>query len=108
MTKADIFEEVATRTGIDKTDAAAAIETAMALIRQNMGRGRNIYIRGFGSFIVKKRKQKLARNITAGTQVLVPEHYIPWFKPSPKFVKKMQKQLNDVGYAEKQKSNGHG
>jgi DNA-binding protein HU-beta len=58
-----------------------------------MTEGKNIYLRGFGSFIVKKRKTKVARNISAGTQVIIPEHYIPFFKPCKRFLNRVKNNV---------------
>lgn len=85
MTKAEIAKEVARQTGIDSKTVMTVIEAYMAGIKQNLSEGNEVFMRGFGSFILKKRAQKTARNITKNTTVIVPEHNIPFFKPSPEF-----------------------
>jgi DNA-binding protein HU-beta len=86
MRKIEIIYEVSRITGKQKNEVSDIVEATMSVIKSNMIKGRNIYLRGFGSFIVKKRAEKKARNITAGTAVIVPEHYIPAFKPAKAFI----------------------
>ena len=77
MTKADIVNEISHKTGIDKLDVQKAIESFMDEVKKSLGKGDNVYLRGFGSFIVKKRAQKVARNISQKTSIIIPEHSIP-------------------------------
>jgi DNA-binding protein HU-beta len=86
MQKIDIINQIARTTGQKKNDVEDIVEATMSVIKKNMSEGRNIYLRGFGSFIVKKRAKKTARNISAGTTVIIPEHYIPAFKPAQEFL----------------------
>ncbi|OAV72723.1 hypothetical protein Barb6_00866 [Bacteroidales bacterium Barb6] len=90
MTKADIVNEIAKSTGIDKSTVLTIVESFMDTIKNSLGGGKNVYLRGFGSFIVKKRAQKTARNISKNTSIIIPEHNIPSFKPAKTF-------LTDVG-----------
>lgn len=90
MTKAEVISEIAEKTGIDKTDVAVAIEAFFNVVKTSMADGKNIYVRGFGSFINKKRKKKIARNISQNTAIVIGEHYIPSFKPSKVFVEKIK------------------
>ncbi|SEN37049.1 bacterial nucleoid protein Hbs [bacterium A37T11] len=90
MTKADIVSEIVAATGIEKSDAEKSVEAFFAAIKSNLVAGRNVYFRGFGSFIVKKRAKKIARNITKNRTMVVPEHFIPAFKPAPIFVEKVK------------------
>ena len=90
MTKADIINQIAEKTGIDKADVSASVEAFFSVVKQNMSGGQNIYIRGFGSFINKKRKKKIARNISRNTAIVIDEHFIPSFKPSKTFVQKIK------------------
>lgn len=86
MTKADIIAKIASQTGIEKRDVTETVEAFFQVIKKTMEDGNNVYVRGFGSFIVKKRAQKTARNIKKNTSIIVPEHYIPTFKPAKTFV----------------------
>ncbi|HBJ76366.1 MAG TPA: integration host factor subunit beta [Porphyromonadaceae bacterium] len=86
MTRADVVSEISKQTGIDKETVLRTLESFMAVTMKRMSEGENIYFRGFGSFILKKRAEKVARNIRKGTSVVVPEHYIPAFKPVKDFV----------------------
>ena len=85
MTKADIVNEVAKATGIEKITVQSVVEAAMESIKNSVSGGEAVYLRGFGSFIVKKRAAKAARNITKGVTITIPEHNIPAFKPSKAF-----------------------
>lgn len=82
MTKAEIANEIAKSTGIDKEAVVAVIEQFMTVVKDSMAQGENVYLRGFGSFILKTRAEKTARNISANTTLIVPEHKIPAFKPA--------------------------
>ena len=85
MTKADIVNEINKNTGIDKVTVLNTIEAYMATVKETMSNGENVYLRGFGSFVVKKRAQKTARNISKNTTIIIPEHNIPSFKPAKTF-----------------------
>ncbi len=85
MTKADIINEISKRTGVDKASAMATVEAFMGIIKDSLANEENVYLRGFGSFIVKKRAQKTARNISKNTSIVIPEHKIPAFKPAKTF-----------------------
>ncbi len=86
MTKADIVNEISKSTGIDKMDVLKTVESFMEEVKKSLEKGDNVYLRGFGSFIVKKRAQKTARNISQNTTIIIPEHNIPAFKPAKTFV----------------------
>lgn len=86
MTKADIVKEISKKTGIDNTTVLASVEAFMETVKESLTNEENVYLRGFGSFIVKKRAQKTARNIKQKTTLIIPEHYIPAFKPAKTFV----------------------
>jgi DNA-binding protein HU-beta len=96
MTKADIVNEIADKTGIDKLQVLNIVENFMGVVKGNMSKGRNIFLRGFGSFIVKKRAAKTGRNISQNTAIIIPEHYIPAFKPAKTFVEKVKKNVKDA------------
>ena len=85
MTKAEIVSKIADNTGVDKTVVLAIVEEFMTQVKDSLIERENVYLRGFGSFIVKERKQKVARNITKKESIIVPEHKIPSFKPADSF-----------------------
>ncbi len=90
MTKADVINQIADKTGIDKADVTASVEAFFSIVKSNMASGHNVYVRGFGSFINKKRKKKIARNISRNTAIIIDEHYIPSFKPAKIFLNKIK------------------
>ena len=90
MTKADIVSEIAKSTGIDKASVLETLEKFMETVKDSLANGENVYMRGFGSFIVKKRSQKTARNISQNTTLIVPEHNIPAFKPAKVFMEQVR------------------
>jgi DNA-binding protein HU-beta len=90
MTKADIVNEIAKVTGIEKVTVQKTIESFMESVKSSLSKNKNVYLRGFGSFIVKKRAEKTARNISKNTTLIVPEHFIPAFKPAKTFVTKVK------------------
>jgi DNA-binding protein HU-beta len=90
MTKADIISEISTKTGIEKVDVQETVEAFFKVIKSSMIGGENVYVRGFGSFVVKKRAQKTARNISKNTAIIIPDHFVPSFKPAKVFVDKVK------------------
>ncbi len=90
MTKAEVITEIADKTGIDKADVTTTEEAFYSVVKSSMSEGQNIYVRGFGSFINKKRARKIARNISKNTAIVIDEHYIPSFKPSKVFIAKIK------------------
>lgn len=93
MTKADIVNKISGKTGIEKLAVQTTVEEFMKTVRKSLEDGQNVYLRGFGSFIVKKRAQKTGRNISKNTTIIIPEHFIPSFKPSKSFVDKVKKNV---------------
>ncbi len=91
MTKADIVNEIARNTGIDRGTVLTTIEAFMYLVKGSLSKDENVYLRGFGSFVVKKRAQKTARNISKNTTIIIPEHNIPSFKPAKTFISSVKK-----------------
>jgi len=91
MRKADLINNIAEKTGIPKVDVLVTLEAMFKEIKESLSNGENIYIRGFGSFITKKRAAKIGRNIKKNVAVHIPEHYIPAFKPSKEFVGEVKK-----------------
>lgn len=98
MTKADVINEIADKTGIDKADVQTTVEAFFSVVKNSMAGGDNIYVRGFGSFINKKRAKKIARNISKNTAIVIDEHFIPSFKPSKVFIEKIKtsKKINSM------------
>ncbi|MDR1181405.1 MAG: integration host factor subunit beta [Bacteroidales bacterium] len=85
MTKADLVAEIASKTGIDKTAVQVVVESFMVTVKDSLLNKENIYLRGFGSFIIKERAKKTGRNISKNTTILIPAHKIPAFKPAKSF-----------------------
>ncbi|SDK79341.1 DNA-binding protein HU-beta [Catalinimonas alkaloidigena] len=90
MTKAEVINEIADKTGVDKVDVQVAIEAFFTVVKNSMAEGENVYVRGFGSFVNKKRARKVARNISKNTAIIIDEHFIPSFKPSKIFIEKIK------------------
>ena len=88
MTKADIVSEIAKNTGVEKVQVQAIVEAFMESVKDSLIQNNNVYLRGFGSFVVKKRAKKVARNISKNTTITKPEHNIPAFKPAKNFAAK--------------------
>ena len=86
MTKAEIVNDISKKTGIDKATVLTTVEAFMSSVKGSIENGENVYLRGFGSFILKKRAKKTARNISKNTTIILPEHNIPAFKPAKTFV----------------------
>jgi DNA-binding protein HU-beta len=90
VTKAEVITEISDKTGIPKEDVQATVEAFFSVVKSSMTNGNNIYIRGFGSFINKRRAKKIARNISKNTAIVIDEHFIPSFKPSKVFIEKIK------------------
>ena len=86
MTKADIVNEISKSTGIEKALVLETVEKFMQVVKDSLSEGENVYLRGFGSFIIKHRAEKTARNISKNTTIIIPEHKIPAFKPAKVFM----------------------
>jgi DNA-binding protein HU-beta len=94
MTKADIVNEISEKTGVEKIAVQATVEAFMKSIKNSLSEGQNVYLRGFGSFIVKKRAKKTGRNISKNTTVIIiPEHFIPSFKPAKTFTERVKSKV---------------
>src|SRR5271154_1348791 len=91
MRKADIVTRIADTTGIPKTDVLLTLEAFFKEVKTSVKNGENVYVRGFGSFISKKRAQKIGRIIKRNEAIIIPEHYIPAFKPAKTFVEAVKK-----------------
>ena len=86
MTKAEVVAEIANKTGIEKVAVQDVVETFMSTIKNSLLRKENVYLRGFGSFVIKERAQKTGRNISKNTTIIIPAHNIPAFKPAKVFM----------------------
>ena len=93
MTKADIVTNISDKLGIDKADVQSTIEKFMTEVRDSLEKGENVYLRGFGSFIIKTRAEKTGRNISKNTAVKIPAHNIPAFKPAKVFVNRVKAKV---------------
>ena len=91
MTKAEVINEIAERTGIERNEVQETVESFFKVVKGSLAKGDNVYFRGFGSFTLKRRAEKVARNISKNTQITIPEHFIPKFKPAKSFVDKIKK-----------------
>jgi len=94
MRKADLISKISDKTGIPKVDVLVTLETMFKEIKSTLANGENLYIRGFGSFIIKKRAAKIGRNIKKNIAVSIPEHFIPAFKPAKEFVQDIKSSDN--------------
>ncbi len=90
MTKADIVNEISKSTGVEKAQVQQIVEAFMESVKNSMIAKNNVYLRGFGSFIIKKRAKKVARNISKNTTITIPAHNIPAFKPAKSFAAKVK------------------
>ncbi|HRP52559.1 MAG TPA: HU family DNA-binding protein [Fluviicola sp.] len=93
MTKADIVAKIAEETGLERNEAQKAVESFMTSIKTSLVKGQNVYLRGFGSFIVKERAEKTGRNISKNTTIIIPAHNIPSFKPAKTFVEEVKNKV---------------
>ncbi len=93
MTKAEIVAEIAQRTGMEKVNIQETVEEFMNVLKGSLKNGENVYLRGFGSFIIKKRAEKTGRNISKNTTIIIPAHNIPAFKPSKTFVEEVKNNV---------------
>jgi DNA-binding protein HU-beta len=93
MTKAEIVSEIADKTGIEKVAVLATVEAFMETIKGSMEDGNNVYLRGFGSFVIKERAKKTGRNISKNTTIVIPAHNIPSFKPAKTFVESVKTKV---------------
>jgi DNA-binding protein HU-beta len=89
--KADLINLISEKTGVPKVDVLVSLESFFTNVKDTLSEGENIYIRGFGSFITKKRAAKVGRNIKKNTSVYIPEHFIPAFKPAKEFIDEVKK-----------------
>ncbi len=96
MRKADLVANISEKTGVPKVDVLVSLETFFQEVKDTLASGENVYIRGFGSFIVKKRAKKIGRHIKKNKAIEIPEHYIPAFKPAKIFVEQVKENVNEL------------
>jgi DNA-binding protein HU-beta len=96
MRKADLVNAISEKTGVAKVDVLVTLEELFKEIKSTMQNGENVYIRGFGSFVIKKRAKKVGRNIKKGKSIEIPEHFIPSFKPAKIFTEAVKKNVNSL------------
>ncbi len=96
MRKADLIATISEKTGVAKVDVLVTLESFFDEVKDTLESGENIYIRGFGSFVIKKRAKKIGRNIKKGKSIVIPEHYIPSFKPAKIFVDSVRKKVKSL------------
>ncbi|MBL6963538.1 MAG: integration host factor subunit beta [Bacteroidetes bacterium] len=93
MIKTDVVSQISKKTGLEKRDVKEVVEVFFDIVKDSLIQGENVYFRGFGSFTLKKRAQKIGRNITKNTSIVVPAHFIPYFKPSKSFASKVKENV---------------
>ena len=98
MTKAEIVADIANKTGIEKVAVQAVVESFMESVKETMVNGENVYLRGFGSFIIKERAEKTGRNISKNTTIVIPAHKIPAFKPAKTFVNEVKSNIKQLNF----------
>ena len=96
MRKADLVNAIAEKTSISKVDVLVTVEALFKEIKNTMEQGENVYVRGFGSFIIKRRAAKVGRNIKRGKSIQIPEHYIPAFKPAKVFTEEVKQRVHSL------------
>jgi DNA-binding protein HU-beta len=96
MRKADLVTAIAEKTGIAKVDVLVSLESFFKEVKGSLSEGENVYIRGFGSFVIKKRAKKIGRHIKENKAIEIPEHYIPSFKPAKVFVDEVKENVDSL------------
>ena len=101
MRKADLVTAISEKTGVPKVDVLVALETFFKEVKSSLAAGENVYVRGFGSFVIKKRAKKIGRHIKRNIAIEIPEHYIPSFKPAKIFVEQVKQNVHQMPSEEK-------
>lgn len=96
MRKADLVAAISEKTGVPKVDVLVTLETFFKEVKNSLAEGENVYIRGFGSFVIKKRAKKIGRHIKKNIAIEIPEHYIPAFKPAKVFVEQVKTNVTSM------------
>lgn len=97
MTKAEIVKQITANTGINKDEVLRTLEEFMEIVKESLSKNENVYLRGFGSFVVKSKAEKVARNISKNTTIIIPAHNVPAFKPSKSFTKHIDSKNKQRG-----------
>ena len=101
MRKADLVAIISEQTGVPKVDVLVTLEMFFKEVKSSLSTGENVYVRGFGSFVIKKRAKKIGRHIKKNEAIEIPEHYIPSFKPAKVFVEQVKQNVNSLPDEEK-------
>jgi DNA-binding protein HU-beta len=96
MRKADLVTAISEKTGVPKVDVLVTLETLFKEVKSSLAEGENVYIRGFGSFVIKKRKRKIGRHIKKNIAIEIPEHFVPSFKPAKTFVEEVKGNVTSL------------
>ena len=96
MRKADLVTAISEKTGVPKVDVLVTLETLFKEVKSSLAEGENVYIRGFGSFVIKERKRKIGRHIKKGIAIEIPAHFVPSFKPAKTFVEEVKTKVNSL------------
>ncbi len=96
MRKADLVAMISEKTGVPKVDVLVSLEMFFKEVKNTLAEGENVYIRGFGSFIIKKRARKIGRHIKKNVAIEIPEHFIPSFKPAKVFVEQVKNKVTQM------------
>jgi len=96
MRKADLVAAISEKTGVPKVDVLVSLESFFKEVKNSLAEGENVYVRGFGSFVIKKRAKKIGRHIKKNVAIEIPEHYIPSFKPAKIFVEQVKTNVSSL------------
>lgn len=96
MRKADLVAAISDKTGVPKVDVLVTLETFFKEVKSSLASGENVYVRGFGSFVIKKRAKKIGRHIKRNESIEIPEHFIPSFKPAKTFVDQVKESVTEM------------
>jgi DNA-binding protein HU-beta len=96
MRKADLVATIAEKTGVPKVDVLVTLESFFTEVKNSLANGENVYIRGFGSYVIKKRAKKIGRHIKKNKAIEIPEHFIPSFKPAKVFIEQVKENVNSL------------
>lgn len=96
MRKADLVNMISEKTGVPKVDVLVSLEMFFNEVKSSLSNGENVYVRGFGSFVIKKRAKKIGRHIKQNKAIEIPEHYIPAFKPAKVFTEQVKENVHSL------------